>query len=167
MTAHSSILGGNPMDREASGLHTVHGVTRGGHSWHAARAPRVYLSYRMGWGLSSGCRTTGLVHSLPSVHRGCTPGAEVSMLQLPLSLQRVRTVTERLCGGYLHSGLVLLPLEYMHQGVCWQWLPPPQSKWDQGPADFAPSKPAPLHWQWQPLPSGEKHQSRRAGTGAR
>lgn len=129
----------------------------------------VYLSYRMGWGLSSGCRTTGLVPLPPECAQGMhAPGGEVSTLQLPLSLQRVHTVTDTLAGAISTRELVSLPLEYMHQGVCWQWLPPPQS--EVGPGSKLTSLPQSLHpftGNGSPCLVGRSTRAGGAGTGAR
>ena len=158
------------MDREASGLHTVHGVTK---SWAQLEGlsvhTRVCLSYMMGWGLSSSCRATGLVPLPPECAQGMhAPGLEVSMLQLPLSLQRVRTVTDALAGAISTRELVSLPLEYVHQGVCWQWQPPPQS--EVGPGSQLTSLPQSLHpftGNGSPCPVGRSTRAGGAGTGAR
>ena len=65
----------------------------------------------MGWGLNSGCHTTGLVPlPLPQCAQGMhTPGVEVSILQLP-SLPSESVHNDRCSGGgYLHSGTSLAP----------------------------------------------------------
>lgn len=124
---------------------------------------RVYLSYRMGWGLSSGCRTTGLVPLPPECAQGthAPGGGGLHASASPLPSESAHS-DRRSGGGYLHSGAGLAPSRvHAPRRVLAMAASSPVRSGTRVQADFAPSKPAPLHWQWQPLPSGEKHQSRR------
>ena len=153
----------NPMNREAHGLHTM-GSQRDGHNWSGLACTHV-CTLVTGWtGVwAVGATPLGLSHSLPSVHRGCTPQGWRSLCyNLPLCLQGVCTVTDALAGAISTRVLVSLPLQDVHQGMHWQWLPPPQS--EVGPGSKLTLFPQSLHpftGNGSPCFCGEKHQSRR------
>ena len=107
------------------------------HNWSDTACTHMCTLVR-GWAgvWTVGATPLGLSHSpSPSVHRGCTPQEWRSLsYSFPLSLQRVCTMTDALAVTISIRELVLLPLEYMHPSVYWQWLLPPQSEVGPGPS---------------------------------
>ena len=112
----------------------------------------------MGWGLNSGCHTTGLVPlPLPQCAQGMhTPGVEVSILQLPSLPSESVHNDRRSGGGCLHSGASLAPSRvHAPKRVLAMAAFTPVRSGTRVQADFVLSKRAPLHWQWREAPEQE------------
>ena len=152
MATHSSILGESHEQRSPWATH--HGITK---RWTQlewlSMHTRVYLSYRMDWGLRGGCHTTGFVPLPPECAQGMhAPGVEVSMLQPPPLPSGSVHGDRRSGGGHLHSGASLAPSPgRAPRHALAVTASSPVRSGTRVQADFVPSKSAPLHWQWQPL----------------